>query len=171
MLMHNSQSGNHPTNGELLETIIGRLMVEIARGESLVRQRSMLLSIADNRQSLADRRGRLEEETARYLARLLNLAQDHGLDPLRDVHGVDLRLVWLATRPLERKQSPAREAAKRHPLDTFNDDRLRDALWALTEALHKWRYHDGSPEEQGALVLDRLAKATAALEQREEVLS
>ncbi len=87
----------------LLETIIGRLMVEIARGESLVRQRSTLLSIADNRQSLADRRDQLEKETANYIAALHNLACDHGLDPLRDVHGVDLRLVWLATRPLEQK--------------------------------------------------------------------
>jgi hypothetical protein len=89
----------------LLETIIGRLMVEIARGESLVRQRSMVLSFADNRQSLADRRQRLENETANYIASLHNLARDHGLDPLQDLHGVDLELVRLAVAPLNQKEA------------------------------------------------------------------
>ena len=99
MLMHYRDSDN------LLEAIIGRLMVEIARGESLVRQRSMILSIADNRQSLADRRDHLEAETANYIAALHNLARDHGLDPLQDLHGVDLELVRLAVAPLNRKEA------------------------------------------------------------------
>lgn len=88
-----------------LETIIGRLMVAIARGESLVRQRSMILSIADNRESLSRRRGRLEKETAAYIAALHNLARDHGLDPLADIRGDDLELVRLAVAALERKEA------------------------------------------------------------------
>jgi hypothetical protein len=88
-----------------LETIIGQLMVDIARGESLVRQRSMMLSIADNRQSLADCRQRLETEAAHYIAVLHNLARDHGLDPLADIHGEDLELVRLAVAPLDRKEA------------------------------------------------------------------
>ncbi len=94
-----------PAAGNVLETIIGRLMVEIARGESLVRQRSMRLSLADNRESLALRRGRLEDETANYIAGLYNLARDHGLDPLRDIYGADLELVRLAVAPLARKEA------------------------------------------------------------------
>ena len=89
-----------------LATIVARLMVEIARGESLVRQRSMLLSIAgDNRESLARRRGRLERETALYIAGLHNLARDHGVDALADLHGVDLELVRLALLPLARLEA------------------------------------------------------------------
>lgn len=89
-----------------LATIIARLMVDIARGESLVRQRSMLLSIAgDNRESLARRRGRLERETALYIAGLHNLARDHGLDPLAALHGVDLEFVRLALLPLARMEA------------------------------------------------------------------
>jgi hypothetical protein len=88
-----------------LETIIGRLMVDIARGESLVRQRSMILSIADNRESLSHRRGRLEKETALYIAALHNLARDHGLDPLADIRGEELELVRLAVSPLDRKEA------------------------------------------------------------------
>jgi hypothetical protein len=89
----------------LLETIIGRLIVDIARGESLVRQRSMMLSLADNRESLSRRRGRLEKETALYIAALHNLARDHGLDPLADIHGEELELVRLAVAPLDRKEA------------------------------------------------------------------
>jgi hypothetical protein len=88
-----------------LETIIGRLMVDIARGESLVRQRSMILSIADNRESLSHRRGRLEKETALYIAALHNLARDHGLDPLVDIYGEELELIRLAVASLERKEA------------------------------------------------------------------
>lgn len=98
MLMKYRESDN------LLETIIGRLMVEIARGESLVRQRSMLLSLADNRESLSYRRGRLEKETALYIAALHNLARDHGLDPLAEIHGEDLEIVRLAVAPLNPKE-------------------------------------------------------------------
>ncbi len=96
---------NPPAGGNYLEAIIGRLMVDIARGESLVRQRSMMLSIADNRHSLADRRQRLETETAHYIAALHNLASDHGLDPLADIHGEELELVRLAFSPLDRKEA------------------------------------------------------------------
>lgn len=99
MLMKYRESDNP------LETIISRFIVDIARGESLVRQRSMILSLADNRESLARRRGRLEEETALYIAGLHNLARDHGLDPFADLHGVDLELVRLALLPLTRKEA------------------------------------------------------------------
>jgi hypothetical protein len=104
VLMKYRESDKRPVDADLLETIIGRLMIEIARGESLVRQRSMLLSLADNRESLAVRRGRLEDETANYIAVLHNLARDHGLDPLRDIYGVDLELIRLAVAPLTRKE-------------------------------------------------------------------
>jgi hypothetical protein len=88
----------------LLATIIGRLMVDIARGDSLVRQRSMILSITVNDlESLSRRRGRLEMDTAHYIAGLFNLARDHGLDPLADIHGEELELVRLAVAPLNRK--------------------------------------------------------------------
>ena len=102
MLMHNTTLGK-PELGE----IIGRLMVDIARGESLVRQRSMLLSITDNRQSLADRRHLFEDDTAFYLAGLYNLGRDHGLDPLADIYGDDLTIVRLAIAPLNRKEGRA----------------------------------------------------------------
>lgn len=102
MLVQNTTLGK-PELGE----IIGRLMVDIARGESLVRQRSMMLSIADNRQSLADRRHRLEYAAAVVLARLHNLADDHGLEPLADIHGDDLELLRLALAPLDRKEGRA----------------------------------------------------------------
>ena len=98
MLIEYTESDN------ALETIIGRLMVDIARGESLIRQRSMILSIADTRESLSHRRGRLEKETARYIAALHNLARDHGLDPLADIRGEELELVRLAVSPLDRKE-------------------------------------------------------------------
>lgn len=162
---------NPLSQSEVLEAMIGRFISDIARGASLIRQRSTMLSITDNRQSLADRREQLDDATAAYIARLVNLAQDHGVDALRGLGMIDLEIVRLATAPLDRKKSPAPEPMERHPLDTFNDDRLRDALWALAEALHEWSYLDGSPEEQGALVLDRLANATAALERREEARS
>ncbi len=172
MLMEYRESDN------LLETIIGRLMVEIARGESLVRQRSILLSIADNRHSLADRRHRLEAETANYIATLHNLARDHGLEPLRDVHGVDLEIIRLAVAPLDREKPSLLLPAGRDPLDTFTDERLVEALYELSHALREWEWlaatespYEHSPEEAGALVLDRLAKATAALERREEAHS
>jgi hypothetical protein len=88
-----------------LQTIIGRLIADIARAESLVRQRSMMLSLADNRESLTLRRGRLEDETANYIAGLYNLARDHGLDPLADIHGEELALIRLAVAPLDRKEA------------------------------------------------------------------
>jgi len=87
-----------------LETIIARLMIEIARGESLIRQRSMILSVGDNRDSLYRRRYRLEKDSATYIAGLHNLARDHGLDPLRHVHGDDLELLRLAVSPLNREE-------------------------------------------------------------------
>lgn len=102
MLVQNTTLGK-PDLGE----IIGRLMVDIAYGESLVRQRSMLLSIADNRQSLADRRHRFERDTAFYLAGLYNLGCDHGLDAFAGIHGDDLELLRLALAPLDRKEGRA----------------------------------------------------------------
>jgi hypothetical protein len=95
---------NYTESGNPLETIIARLMVEIARGESLVRQRSMILSVYDNRDSLCRRRRRLEEDSATYIAGLHNLARDHGLDPLRHIRGEDLDLVRLAASPLSEKE-------------------------------------------------------------------
>lgn len=90
---------------EVLEAMIGRFITDIARGASLIRQRSMMLSIADNRQSLADRRERLDEATAEYIARLVNLAQDHGLDALRGLGMIDLEIVRLATASLNREEA------------------------------------------------------------------
>lgn len=92
---------------EVFEAMVGRFITDIARGASLIRQRSMMLSIADNRQSLADRRERLDEATAEYIARLVNLAQDHGIDALRGLGMIDLELVRLATAPLDRKEGAA----------------------------------------------------------------
>ena len=94
-----------PSNGNDLEAAIGRLIVEIVRGESLVLKRSILLTLADNLPGPSDRRQELEEGTAAYLGRLYNLAHDHGIDALRDLSPVDLRLVWLALGPADRKEA------------------------------------------------------------------
>ena len=178
MLMKNSQSGNHPTNSELLETIIGRHMAEIARGASLVRQRSMILSVSDDRRSVDHVRDQFEKQTANYITGIHKLARAHGLDPLRGLGLVDCELIRLAVAPLDRVQNPFPVPAGRHPLDTFTDDRLVEALRELHHALGSWDWladtnspYEYSPEEAGALVLDRLAKATAALERREEAAS
>lgn len=96
---------NPLSSSEVLEAMIGRFITDIARAASLVRQRSMILSIADNRQSLADRRERLDKATAEYISRLVNLAQDHGLDALRGLGMIDLELVRLAIAPLNREEA------------------------------------------------------------------
>lgn len=175
MIVHYTEELNPPGPREFLEAMIGRFVSDIARGASLVRQRSMMLSVADNRQSLARRRDRLDEITARYIAGLANLAQDHGLDAFRGLGMVDLEIVRLAIAPLNREEPPA--PAGRHPLDTFTDERLVEALYELLSALRSWEWlsasespYEYSPEEAGALVLDRLAKAAAAM-RREEALS
>jgi hypothetical protein len=89
----------------LLETIIGQHVVDIARGECMIRQRSMLLSIADDRDHPVDCRQRLEAAAANYIAETLGLARAHGTDPLRDLGLVDLELVRLAVAPLNRKEA------------------------------------------------------------------
>ena len=172
MIVHSTDDLNQPSPSELFETMVGRFISDIARGVSLIRQRSMMLSIADNRESLAYRRSELDQDTATYIAWLMQLARDHGLDALRGLGLTDLEIVRLALAPLERKKPPAPAPAGRHPLDTFEDERLFKALWELSNALRSWRACDEqSPEEAGALVLDRLAKVTAALERREEARS
>lgn len=95
------------SRAEVLEAMIGRHIADVSRGASLIRQRSMMLSIADNRQSLAARRDGLEACTAEYIARIVNLAHDHGLEPLRGLGLVDLELVRLATAPLDQKEGAA----------------------------------------------------------------
>ena len=175
MIVHSTDEANPLGPREIFEAMIGRFVSDIARGASTIRQRSMMLSVADNRPSLAFRRDHLDETTARYIAVLVNLAQDHGLDPLRGLGMIDLDIVRLATAPLNREDPPA--PAGRDPLDTFTDERLVDALYELAHALRKWQRaaaaescDEPSPEEAGALVLDRLAKAAAAA-RREEALS
>ncbi len=178
MLMHNSQSGNQLTNGQLLETITGQHMAEIARGASLVRQRSMILSVSDDRRPVDHVRDQFEKQTANYITGVHKLARAHGLDPLRGLGLVDCELIRLAVAPLNRVRNSFPVPAGRHPLDTFTDDRLVEALRELHHALGSWNWladtdapYQYSPEEAGALVLDRLAKATAALERREEAAS
>jgi len=178
VLVHSTDDLNPLSPPELFEAMVGRFISDIARGASFVRQRSMMLSIEDNRDSLAQRRERLDEETATYIAGLVNLAQDHGLDSLRGLGMIDLEIVRIATAPLDREKPPAPAPAGRHPLDTFTDERLVEALYELSHALRSWEWlaatespYEHSPEEAGALVLDRLAKATAAAERREEARS
>lgn len=175
MIVHSNEGPKSLGPRDFLETMIGRFVSDIARGASTIRQRSMMLSVADNRPSLAYRRDHLDEITARYIAVLVNLAQDHGLEPLRGLGMVDLDIVRLAIAPLNREDPPA--PAGRNPLDTFTDERLVDALYELAHALRKWQRvaaaescDEPSPEEAGELVLDRLAKAAAAA-RREEALS
>ncbi len=175
MIIHSTDDLNPLSPSELFETMVGRFVSDIARGASFVRQRSMMLSIEDNRDSLARRRERLDDETATYIAGLVNLAQDHGVDALRGLGMMDLEIVRIATAPLNREKPPAPAPADRHPLDTFTDERLVEALYGLLDALRSWAWiaaaespDDDSPEEAGALVLDRLAEATAAAERREE---
>lgn len=175
MIVHSNEGPNSLAPRDFLETMIGRFVSDIACGASTIRQRSMMLSVADNRPSLARRRDRLEETTAGYIAVLVNLAQDHGLEPLRGLGMIDLDIVRLATAPLNREEPSA--PADRHPLDTYTDERLVEALYELLKALRSWDWlaatespYEYSPEEAGALVLDRLAKAAAAM-RREEALS
>lgn len=175
MIVHYNEELNPLSDREFLEAMIGRFVLDLARGASMIRQRSMMLSIAENRQSLARRRDRLDEITARYIADLVNLAQDHGLDAFRGLGMIDLEIVRLAIAPLNREEFPAPDC--RHPLDTFTDERLTDALYELLNALRSWEWlsasespYEHSPEEAGALVLDRLAKAAAAM-RREEACS
>lgn len=178
MITHSTEEFNPISPRDFLENMIGRFISDIARGASFVRQRSMMLSITDNRESLAYRRERLDEETATYIARLMNLAQDHGLEALRNLGIMDLEIVRLAIAPLDREKPAALAPAGRDPLDTFTDERLVDALYELSHALRRWQQaaasespDEPSPEKAGALVLDRLAKATAALERKEEARS
>jgi len=162
----------------LFEAMVGRFISDIARGASLIRQRSMMLSIADNRESLDYRRKQLDDDTAAYIAGLVNLAQDHGLEALRGLGMIDLEIVRAAVAPLNRENPLAPAPDKRHPLDTFTDERLVAALRELNRALISWEWlattgstYEHSPEEAGALVLDRLAKVSAAIERREEARS
>lgn len=108
MLVVNTTNRHKRCGGlDRLEHLIARHIVEIARGECLVRQRSMLLSLADNRESLADRRRRFEDTAADYIAQAVNLGIDHGADALRRIHGTDLEIVRLALAPLNRKEGRA----------------------------------------------------------------
>jgi len=178
MIVQSTEELNPISPRDFLENMIGRFISDIARGASFVRQRSMMLSIEDNREILDQRRERLDKETATYIAILFGLAQDHGLEALRSLGMVDLEIVRIATAPLNRKEPAALAPAGRDPLDTFTDERLVDALYELSEAIRTWEWvaatespNECSPEEAGALVLDRLAKATAAAERREEARS
>lgn len=108
MLVPNPTHRPKPTSSvDRLEYLIGRYLVDIARGEQLIRRQSMLLSIADNRESLSVRRHQLEKDVASCIVKAHNLGIDHGLDPLRDIHGVDLQVVQLAIAPLKRKGGAA----------------------------------------------------------------
>ncbi len=104
MILHNTEERNPPEKGLVLESIIGWLMSEIARGASLIRQRSMILSIIDARPSLSRRRERLERDTAAYLMLLHDLAVDHDLDPLRNLTRDECRLIREATAPARREE-------------------------------------------------------------------
>jgi hypothetical protein len=91
----------------LLAMIFGRFMVEIARGESLVRQQSMILSIEDDREILAIRRRSIELTAADLIAQALNLGRDHRVDPLCDLTDTDRRLVLLSLATLDQKEGAA----------------------------------------------------------------
>jgi hypothetical protein len=106
--MVNTTDRHKPGTGPgRLEHLIARHILEIARGECLIRQRSMLLSLADNRESLAVRRWRLEDTAADYIAQAVSLGVDHGVDVFSDIHGTDLEIVRLALAPLNRKEGRA----------------------------------------------------------------
>jgi len=175
VIVHSTDDLNPLSPSEVFGAMVGRFISDIARGASFVRQRSMMLSIEDDRDSLARNRDRLDEETATYIEGLVNLAHDHGVDALRGLGLMDLELVRIATVSLNREKPPAPVPADRHPLDTFTDERLVDALYELLHALRSWDWlaatespYENSPEETGALVLDRVAKVMAAIERREE---
>lgn len=183
MIVHSTEELNPISPRDFLENMIGRLILDTALGASKIRQRSMILSVADNRASLARRRDTLEETTASQIEVLFNLAEDHGLNPLRGLTLTEMNIVELAMAPLNRERNRPTNTrrpeppAGRDPLDTFTDERLVDALYELSEAIRTWEWvaatespNECSPEEAGALVLDRLAKATAAA-RREEALS
>lgn len=169
MLVQFTDDLNPLSQSEVFEAMVGRFISDIARGASFIRQRSMMLSIADNRQSLADRRERLDEATAEYVTRLINLAQEHGLEPLRGLGMIDLEIVRLATAPLNRKENGAPAAKDREPLATFTNEALVEALYGLAHALRAWEWtaatescEENSPEDVGDVVLDRLVAATVA---------
>lgn len=84
MIVHSTEELNPISPRDFLENMIGRLILDIALGASKIRQRSMMVSLVhDNRASLARRRDTLEETTASQIEVLFNLAEDHGLNPLR----------------------------------------------------------------------------------------
>jgi hypothetical protein len=89
----------------LLASTFARFMVEIARGESLVRQRSMIRSLEDEREILVLRRRSIELTAADLIAQALNLGRDHRVDPLRELTDTDRRLVCLALAPLDQKEA------------------------------------------------------------------
>lgn len=176
MLVQNTSHPKRRPVRDHLETALRLLIVRLARAESFIRQRSMLRSLADNRPSLAHRRRRLENVTAQFIAELVNLGHDHGVDPLRDIHGIDLRLVSLATAPLERRTiRPAGDITPADSLVVFTNETLVDRLYELANALRSWEWHaavesceEASPEEIGELVLERLQAAAAAAAGRKE---
>lgn len=184
MIVHSTEELNPISPRDFLENMIGRLILDIALGASKIRQRSMMVSLVhDNRASLARRRDTLEETTASQIEVLFNLAEDHGLNPLRGLTLTEMNIVELALAPLNRERNRPTNTrrpeppAGRDPLDTFTDERLVEALYELSEAIRTWEWvaatespNECLPEEAGALVLDRLAKATAAA-RREEALS
>ena len=176
MIVCNSTSDEKPDgNRARFADLIATHLVELARVASLIRQQSTLLSLADNRDSLALRRGLLETETAHYIAGLVNLGHDHGVDVLAGLSGERLRLVRLAVGPLMRGAQAADGSPDDEtgidPLAVFTDERLVEALYALVAAMRTWERHaaaedadEASPDEIGDDLLERLTAVAAVVE-------
>lgn len=107
MLVHCTPDINPPAPPDLLEAVVRELMIETARGECLVRQRSMILSIADDRPSLVDGRSRVELVAGELIVALYALAVDHGTQPLKGMSAEEITLVVQAIASLDRKEGGA----------------------------------------------------------------
>jgi hypothetical protein len=108
VIVPNSIADEKPdSNRARFADLIATHLVELARVASLIRQQSQMLSLADNRDSLAVRRGLMETATAQYIADLVNLGYDHGVDVLAGLSGERYTLVLLAVGPLMRETQAA----------------------------------------------------------------
>jgi hypothetical protein len=105
IVLNPTTSSQPPSIRERFALHAGCHIVSLARGESLVRRDSILLSLADNRPSLAHRRTMIERAVADHIAAVVNLGSDHGIDILANLYLDDLKIVSLALAPLKRKEA------------------------------------------------------------------
>jgi hypothetical protein len=96
-----------PAPPDQLTAVVRGLIVETARQECLVRQRSMILSLADDRPALVDGRARVEIAAGELIVAVCLLAVNHGIQPLEGMSGEEINLIAQAIAPLDREEGGA----------------------------------------------------------------